>query len=166
MSNCGTWYDGGRIQLREAAVRRGRPVKTGNAWERVNLPRLGDGKAQQRQARQNERRFYILLEREPIGELVLKAIDAERRCCALGICLKNDRFKNHGYGTVAMRQALRYAFEIIGMETVLADSLLPNTRSQRSLQKAGFRFVSEDGHFKYYQISREQFTGSRREEQA
>ena len=52
------------------------------------------------------------------------------------------------------------------METVLADSLLRNTRSQRSLQKAGFRFVSEDGHFKYYQISREQFTGGQREEQA
>ena len=120
----------------------------------------------ERQARQNERRFYILLEREPIGELVLKAIDAERRCCALGICLKNDRFKNRGYGTVAERQALRYAFEELGMETVLADSLLRNTRSQRSLQKAGFRFVSEDGHFKYYQISREQFTGGQREEQA
>ena len=119
----------------------------------------------ERQARQNERRFYILLEREPIGELVLKAIDAERRCCALGICLKNDRFKNRGYGTVAERQALRYAFEELGMETVLADSLLRNTRSQRSLQKAGFRFVSEDGHFKYYQISREQFTGGQREEQ-
>ena len=120
----------------------------------------------QRQERQNERRFYILLEQEPIGELVLKQIDLERKCCALGICLKNDRFKNHGYGTVAMRQALRYAFEILGMETVLADSLLPNTRSQRSLQKAGFRFVSEDGHFKFYQVSKEQFTGSRREEQA
>ena len=43
------------------------------------------------------------------------------------------------------------------METVLADSLLANTRSQRALQKAGFRFVSEDEHFKYYRITREEF---------
>ena len=111
----------------------------------------------EREGRENERRFYILLEKEPIGELVLKHIDPAQKQCELGICLKNDRFKNRGYGTVAQRQGLRYAFEQLGVETVLADSLLRNTRSQRSLQKAGFRFVSEDGHFKYYRISREEF---------
>ena len=120
----------------------------------------------ERQARENERRFYVLLEQEVIGELVLKRIDPENRRCELGICLKNDRFKNHGYGTAALRRGLRCAFEELGLETVLADSLLQNTRSQRSLQKAGFRFVSEDGHFKYYQIGREQFFGRQREEQA
>ena len=120
----------------------------------------------ERQARENERRFYILLEQEVIGELVFKRIDPEKKSCELGICLKNDRFKNHGYGTVAERQALRYAFEKLGLETVNADSLLHNSRSQRSLQKAGFRFVSEDGHFKFYQVSKEQFTGRQREEQA
>lgn len=118
----------------------------------------------ERQAREDERRFYILLEQKPIGELVLKRIDPERKCCELGICLKNDRFKNHGYGTVAQRQGIRYAFEELGMETVLADSLLRNTRSQRSLQKAGFRFVSEDEHFKYYRIGREDFAPARGEE--
>ena len=120
----------------------------------------------ERQARPDERRFYILLEQEPIGELVLKRIDPGNRRCELGICMKNDRFKNHGYGTVAERQGLRYAFEELGLETVGADSLLQNTRSQRSLQKAGFRYVSEDEHFKYYQISSEQFSGKQRGEQA
>ncbi len=120
----------------------------------------------ERQARSGERRFCIMLDREPIGELVLKGIDPAGKSCAMGICLKNDRFKNRGYGTLAERQALRYAFEELGMETVRADSLLQNTRSQRSLQKAGFRFASEDGHFKYYQVSKEQFYGRQREEQA
>ena len=119
----------------------------------------------QRQARGDERRFYVLLEGKPIGELVLKGIDPETRSCALGICLVNDRYKNHGYGTAAERQGLRYAFEELGMETVLADSLLPNTRSQRSLQKAGFRFISEDGRFKTYRITREEFRAGRGEEQ-
>ena len=118
----------------------------------------------ERQARENERRFYILLEQKPIGELVLKHIDPAQRQCGLGICLKNDRFKNHGYGTVAERHGLRYAFEELGMETVQADSLLRNTRSQRSLQKAGFRFVSKDEHFKYYRIRREEFAPGRGEE--
>ena len=120
----------------------------------------------ERQARSGERRFCIMLDREPIGELVLKGIDPAGKSCARGICLKNDRFKNRGYGPLAERQALRYAFEELGMETVRADSLLQNTRSQRSLQKAGFRFASEDGHFKYYQVSKEQFYGRQREEQA
>ncbi len=110
----------------------------------------------ERQARENERRFYVLLGQEPIGELVLKKIDPAGKRCELGICLVNDRYKNHGYGTLALRQGLRYAFEELGLETVLADSLLRNTRSQRALQKAGFRYVSEDGHFKYYQIRREE----------
>ncbi len=129
-------------------------------------PAKVDAWVAERLARSGERRFCIMMDREPIGELVLKGIDPVGKRCAMGICLKNDRFKNHGYGTLAERQGLRYAFEELGMETVLADSLLQNTRSQRALQKAGFRFVSEDAHFKYYQISREQFTGKQREEQA
>ena len=118
----------------------------------------------ERQGRPNERRYYALLDREPIGELVLKRIDEAQKRCALGVCLVNDHFKNHGYGTAAERLALRICFEELGMETVLADSLLANTRSQRALQKAGFRFVSEDEHFKYYQISREEFAARRGEE--
>ena len=118
----------------------------------------------ERRARTDERRFYILLEEETIGELVLKRIDPERKRCGMGICLANDRFKNHGYGTAAERLGLRYAFEELGMETVLADCLSANTRSQRVLNKLGFRFLSEDGHFKYYEISRADFA-ARGEEQ-
>ena len=129
-------------------------------------PAKVDAWVAERQARSGERRFCIMLDREPIGELVLKGVDPVSKSCAMGICLKNDRFKNHGYGTLAERQGLRYAFEELGLETVGADSLLQNTRSQRSLQKAGFRFVSEDQHFKYYQISSEQFSGKQRGEQA
>jgi tRNA (guanine-N7-)-methyltransferase len=120
-------------------------------------PQKVDDWFSERQARQNERRFYALLGEEPIGDLVLKKIDPVQRRCELGVCLVNERWKNHGYGTLAEKLALRLAFEELGMETVLADSLLQNSRSQRSLQKAGFRFVSEDEHFKYYRITREEF---------
>ena len=100
--------------------------------------------------------FYILLGDTVIGELVLKHIDPEKKSCVLGICLVNDRWKNKGYGTAAERLAVDYAFEELGMETVLADTLLQNTRSQHVLQKLGFRFVSQDEHFKYYKITRTQ----------
>jgi tRNA (guanine-N7-)-methyltransferase len=112
----------------------------------------------ERAARPDERRFFVLTgEDKPIGELVLKRIDPEQKRCAMGICLVNEHWKNHGYGTAAERLGLRQAFDELGMETVLADSLLQNTRSQHVLQKVGFRFMSEDEHFKYYQITKEQF---------
>ena len=118
-----------------------------------------------RQQQADRRLFYILLDDEVIGELVLKRIDPEKKTCSLGICLINDRYKNHGYGTAAERLALRYGFEELGMETILADSLLSNARSQRALQKAGFRFTGEDEHFKYYQITKSQYEDRPGEEQ-
>ena len=33
-------------------------------------------------------------------------------------------------------------------------TVMKNTRSQHVLEKAGFRFVGEDGTFKYYRIER------------
>ena len=105
--------------------------------------------------RQPDRKnFFVLLGDQVLADLVFKHIDPENRCCELGICLVNDRWKNRGYGTRAIRLAVRYAFDTLGMETVLADSLLRNTRSQHVLHKAGFRYLREDEHFKYYAISR------------
>ena len=108
-----------------------------------------------RRQQPDRKNFFVLLGDQVIADLVFKHIDLENRCCELGLCLVNDRWKNRGYGTEALRLAVRYAFETLGMETVLADSLLANTRSQHVLSKAGFRYLREDAHFKYYQIRRQ-----------
>ena len=116
-----------------------------------------DAKFEVRQKRVNNRPYYIMLGEAVIGELVFKNVDAENKRCEMGICLVNDSVKNKGFGTAAERLALDYAFGELGMETVLADCLLKNTRSQHVLQKVGFRFVSEDEHMKYYRITRAQY---------
>ena len=116
-----------------------------------------DAKFEKRSKRVNNRPFYILLDEKVIGEVVLKNLDAEKKSCELGICLVNDSVKNRGYGTAAEKLALEKAFGEYGLETVLADCLLKNTRSQHVLKKLGFRFVSEDGHFRYYRITKEEF---------
>ena len=108
-----------------------------------------------RRQQPDRKSFFVLLGDQVIADLAFKHIDLENRCCELGLCLVNDRWKNRGYGTEALRLAVRYAFETLGMETVLADSLLANTRSQHVLSKAGFRYLREDAHFKYYQIRRQ-----------
>ena len=92
----------------------------------------------------------VMLGDRPIGEIHLKGIDREKGTCALGIALQNDAVKGKGYGTRAERLAVRYALDVLGLRTVLADALKGNTRSQRVLEKAGFQRTGEDGRFCYY----------------
>ena len=103
--------------------------------------------------------YAIMADEEPVGELQLKNIDPAAKECTLSIHLKNDSFKGKGYGTEAERLAVRYAFETLGMQAVNADTVLKNTRSQRVLEKVGFRFIKEEGQFRYYRMER-QDTGS------
>lgn len=96
----------------------------------------------------------VMLDEEPIGEVVLKKIPREQKHCTLGISLRSDEFKNKGYGTEAEILTLKYAFDVMGMETVYADSLLGNTRSQHVLEKVGFYETSRDNGFVYYRFDR------------
>ena len=96
----------------------------------------------------------VLLNSEPIGEIVLKDIDYTRKYCTLGISLQSDRYKNKGYGTTAEILSLEYAFNNLDMQTVFADSLVGNTRSQHVLQKVGFHQVHRDEMFIYYRCDR------------
>lgn len=102
----------------------------------------------------NRKDFFILLNSNVIGELSLKHIDFEKKECELSIHLQNDSVKNKGYGAAAEKLALAYAFETLGMETVLADSVLKNTRSQHVLEKVGFTQIDADDTFKYYRYTK------------
>lgn len=92
----------------------------------------------------------VILDGEPIGEIVFKNIDYAGKTCTLGISLQSDQYKNKGYGTQAEILALEYAFDRLEMKTVFADSILQNTRSQRVLKKVGFAETHRDDLFVYY----------------
>ncbi|MBP5160063.1 MAG: GNAT family N-acetyltransferase [Lachnospiraceae bacterium] len=98
--------------------------------------------------------FAIMLADKPIGELQLKQIDMETKECTLSIHLQNDAVKGKGYGTKAERLAIKYAFEELGMKAVNADTIRKNTRSRHVLEKVGFRFVKENGDFRFYRYER------------
>lgn len=104
----------------------------------------------QRQQSLGRIHLAVMLAQEPIGEVILKRIDRQRRCCTLSIHLKNDSVKNCGYGTAAEILTLHYAFDELGMETVYADALQKNTRSRRVLEKAGFQEIHVEGVYHYY----------------
>lgn len=98
--------------------------------------------------------FVITPSSKPIGELQLKQIDYDKKECTLSIHMQNDNFKGKGYGTKAEQLAIKYAFEELGMNTVNADTVKKNTRSQYVIEKVGFKFIKEDDCFKYYRIKR------------
>ena len=95
-----------------------------------------------------------MLAGEPIGEVKLWDIDREKRECKLGIHMQSDAVKGRGFGTRAEQLAVEYAFRELGLDRVLADAILKNTRSQHVLQKAGFRFLSQDGIYRWYVIDK------------
>ena len=99
--------------------------------------------------------FAVLKDGVPIGELQLKQIDREKRECTLSVHMQNDGVKGRGYGTQAERLALRYAFDVLGMGAVNADTVVKNTRSQHILEKLGFQHVRDEGDFRNYCCRRE-----------
>lgn len=107
-----------------------------------------------RQAAKQRIHLAVMLDGQPIGEVLLKEIDRESSSCVLGIHLQNDAIKGKGYGTRAEALAVEYAFERLGLTTVYADTVRKNTRSQHVLEKVGFRFTHEDELFRYYEITK------------
>ena len=107
-------------------------------------------------AKQNPSRVLLAIMKDdtPIGEIQLKQIDRERKECTLSIHMQNDAVKGRGYGTCAERLAVQYAFEVMGMTAVNADTIVKNKRSQHVLEKIGFQFVKEENGFKYYRYQR------------
>lgn len=99
--------------------------------------------------------FAIMKDRKPIGELHLKQIDTERKECTLSIHMQNDTVKGRGYGTRAEKLALKYAFDVLGMSAVNADTVIKNTRSQHVLEKVGFQYIGEKDGFRFYRCVRQ-----------
>lgn len=97
----------------------------------------------------------VMLGAQPIGEISLKQIDLVKKECTFGIHLQSDAVKGRGYGTTAERLMLQYAFEELGMETILADAVRKNRRSQHILLKIGFVKTGEDEMSVYYRADRE-----------
>lgn len=106
-----------------------------------------------RQTDLNRKAFAIMVGDEMVGELIIKNIVAHE-CATMGISMKNAKYKDRGFGTQAERLAVRYVFDELDIPVVYADSVLSNKRSQHVLEKVGFKFIKEEGDFRYYRIER------------
>ena len=103
----------------------------------------------------------VMHDQEPIGEIILKNVDINKKCCTLSIHLKNDSVKNKGYGTRAEILVLEYVFDLLQMETVYADAILKNKRSLHVLEKVGFMKYNQDESYCYYRCDKSSWLRSK-----
>lgn len=91
--------------------------------------------------RENYEHFGIFLNQEPVGSFQLKRIDPVAQNCDFGIILQNDRFKNRGIGSEAIRLGMNIAKDKYGMKTITGDTMARNSRMIHLFEKLGFELV-------------------------
>lgn len=82
--------------------------------------------------------YGIFLNGLPVGSFQLKRINPEKHTCEFGIILQNDRYKNRGIGTEAIRIGLEIARTEHDVQTVFGDTMGRNMRMRRVFEKLGF----------------------------
>ena len=89
--------------------------------------------------RMDEQIFAIEVEGQHIGNLGLHKIDRTHRKAEVGIVIGEPTFWSRGHGSDAMRVALRYGFEVLGLNKISLEVLEYNTRALRTYERLGFR---------------------------
>lgn len=118
-------------------------------------PRKVDALFDMRSREEGSTAFAVMLGGAVIGEVGLRHFSAETKECELSIHLQNDSVKGLGYGTRAEELAVGYAFDVLGAESVFAETLIKNTRSQHVLEKLGFRCLGEEDGFRRYRLQKQ-----------
>lgn len=88
--------------------------------------------------RADEQIFAIEVGGQHVGNLGLHKVDRVHRKGEIGIVIGEPNFWSRGYGTDALRLALRYGFEVLGLNKISLDVLETNARGIRSYAKCGF----------------------------
>lgn len=77
----------------------------------------------------------------PVGSFQLKRMDPEKRSCEFGIILQNDKCKNQGIGTEAIRLGMKLARDQYGMKYLIGDTMGRNKRMIHVFEKLGFTLM-------------------------
>ncbi len=80
----------------------------------------------------------IFSDNHPVGSFQLKRINSETGSCEFGIILQNDKCKNQGIGTEAIRLGMKLARDRYGMRVLIGDTMGRNKRMIHVFEKLGF----------------------------
>ena len=118
-------------------------------YDKENIDKYYEVKATDK----SRRLFAICNNGKTVGEIQLKNIDLKNKCGTMSIHFSKDVYKNNGWGTEAEQIIIKYAFEELGINTIYADVLHRNTRSQHVPKKNGFIHIYDDELFQYYKVT-------------
>lgn len=102
----------------------------------------------------DEQIFAIEVEGVHVGNVGLHKVDRAHRKADLGVLIGEATLWSRGYGTDAIRAALRYAFDVLALHKVSLDVLEYNHRAIRAYENVGFvreglhrQDIYKDGRF-------------------
>ncbi len=77
-------------------------------------------------------------ENNVIGHFIMRYLHGDRRILRFGWVIVDNTARGKGYGTEMLRTGLKYAFEILGAETVTIGVFENNDPAHRCYRKLGF----------------------------
>lgn len=78
----------------------------------------------------------------PIGYVALKGLNRDLLTAEIGVAILDNKFNGKGYGRLALKRMITYAFEELHLKTIAAAILVSNKMSINMAKKLGF-FVKE-----------------------
>lgn len=81
---------------------------------------------------------YLNPEDLPIGYVVLKGLNMELLTTEIGVAILDTKYRNQGYGTLALKRLVNYAFDELNLQTIGAVILCSNEISKNMFKKLGF----------------------------
>ena len=77
-------------------------------------------------------------EQEAIGTASIRHIDLQHRTAETGMGLLYESDRGHGFGQEVKSLVLDFAFEVMGIHTLMCTIDSRNERSQRSVERSGY----------------------------
>lgn len=87
---------------------------------------------------------FIICEKDldrAVGSVYFRDIDRKKHCAEYGIFIGEDDAVGKGYGTLAARLAISYAFEEMHLNYIFLRVFEDNIGARRSYEKAGFHII-------------------------
>ena len=112
----------------------GEPIPTYQQFLRDFKPYYFDGSEPEK-----GRSFTILIGGRAIGEINYNEIDQKHNSVDLDIIIADDKDKNRGYGSDALKALAQYLFQKMNIEACHVETVSGNPRAIRAYEKAGFR---------------------------
>ncbi|NEO51902.1 MAG: GNAT family N-acetyltransferase [Okeania sp. SIO3B5] len=82
--------------------------------------------------------IYLNKDNFPIGYVVLKGLNMDLLTTEIGIAIMDKKYRNKGYGTLALKRLILYAFQELHIQTIGAVILLSNNRSINMFKNLDF----------------------------